>query len=100
MFTQENLEKFGTAIVENFNEWSNAHNGGYNVGTVTVEFEEGKKYIRVIKNDGVSQFVHSFVLKEDGSIWKAAGWKAPAKNKPRGNIDNLAPNVVYWTGAF
>lgn len=100
MFTQENLEKFGAGIVENFNQCAIAHNNGYGVGKTTVQFEEGKKYIRVIRNDGVQRSAHSFVSKEDGSIWKAAGWKAPAKNKARGNIDNLTPNVVYWTGAF
>lgn len=58
-----------------------------------------KKYIKIISNGSV----WGFIVKEDGefpkgSILKAAGFNAPARNAPRGNIfdeDYVAP----WTGA-
>ena len=48
----------------------------------------GKKYIRVVRedHDGSSRAVHCFVEAATGLIWKAASWKAPALNTPRGSI--------------
>ena len=55
-----------------------------------VDVKEGGKYYKVIKNEDArgraSSYVWFFVDKEEGNIWKAASWKAPAKNFPRGNI--------------
>jgi hypothetical protein len=54
----------------------------------TLETEEGPKYIRIVEtNDSGSQRgVFCFVERATGLVWKAASWKAPAKNFPRGNI--------------
>lgn len=54
---------------------------------VPVSVENGKRYVRVVvsRGGGVSRSVYCFVDKTDGSILKAAGWKAPAKGK-RGSI--------------
>lgn len=98
-FTQEQLETFGKAIEDNYNSWSVAHNSSYNKGGVKVSFEEGKKYIRVVRSDP-TRSVHSFVDKETGDVYKAAGWKAPAKNFVRGNVKELTDRIVYWTGAY
>lgn len=43
----------------------------------TVHTEEGKKYIKVYRSTKWQQIVHSFVNKDTGSLYKAAGWKAP-----------------------
>ena len=68
----------------------------------SLRFEEGKVYIKVIKETSV----HSFIVKEDGpkfkkgDILKAASWKSPTKNFSRGNI--FIPSsyeLVSWTGA-
>lgn len=60
---------------------------------------EGKKYIKVIQENGV----FCFVMKEDsgrfkkGDILKAAGYNKPALNSPRGNV--LTGNYpIEWTG--
>lgn len=39
------------------------------------------KYIRIVMGDGNgnSRSVHAFVNRETGDVYKAAGWKAPAK---------------------
>ena len=59
----------------------------------------GKKYIRVVKENGV----FCFIVREDsgkfkkGDILKAAGYRAPARNSARGNV--LTGNyAIQWTG--
>jgi len=61
--------------------------------------ETGKKYIRVVKENGV----FCFIVREDsgkfkkGDILKAAGYRAPARNSARGNV--LTGNyAIQWTG--
>jgi hypothetical protein len=55
-------------------------------------------YYKVISGSGV----HSFIVKADGQfkagdILKAATYKAPAKNKARGNL--FTGYRIQWTGA-
>ena len=58
----------------------------------------GNKYLKIVTEKSVWGFIN---LKnknfKDGDILKAAGWRAPALNKPRGNIfnDNYE---ISWTG--
>ena len=63
------------------------------------KISQGKKYIKVVQENGV----FAFIVKEDfkhfkkGDILKAAGYNAPALNAPRGNV--LTGNyVIQWTG--
>ncbi len=46
----------------------------------------GPKYIRIFTGKGRNRSVLCFVEKATGDIWKAATWKAPAKNFPRGSV--------------
>ena len=65
-------------------------------------FEEGRKYIKVVKTLGTQQMVWGFIMKDDdkkfkkGDILKAASWAAPARNKARGNI--FEDYSIAWTG--
>jgi len=61
-----------------------------------VKVKAGGKYYKVYQDGGkYHKSVWFFVSKEDGSIWKAASWKAPARNFPRGNIlENKAKDVI------
>lgn len=95
MITETQLQEFAQAIK---NDFLNDFPGSM----VGVDFDHGgRKYIRVIRTGaGSSRSAHSFIEKETGSIWKAASWKTPAKNHPRGNIANLTANLVRWTGSF
>ena len=59
----------------------------------------GKKYIKVVQENGV----FCFIVKEDfkhfkkGDVLKAAGYNAPALNSARGNV--LSGNyLIQWTG--
>jgi len=53
----------------------------------------GSKYKRIVTTSGSSRSVHCFIEVATGDIWKAASWKAPAKNFPRGNIYNDDPTT-------
>lgn len=65
-----------------------------------VEFEEGNKYVKVVSLSWGSRSVHSFIDKKTGDIWRAASWKAPAKNFVRGNVYDPKTYLprVSWTG--
>ena len=65
-----------------------------------IEFEEGSKYVKVVSLSWGSRSVHSFVEKKTGNIWKAASWKAPARNFVRGNVFDSKSYLprVSWTG--
>jgi len=57
-----------------------------------LELVQGKKYIKVVRTDGVSRSVFCF-LDSEGSILKAAGWNAPAKGA-RGNLANITQEDI------
>lgn len=46
----------------------------------------GKRFARIVRDDGVSRSAVVFVEMSNGDIWKPAGWKAPTLNFSRGNI--------------
>jgi hypothetical protein len=66
---------------------------------ITVDF--GKKYARVVHENGVQRSVHTFVNMINGDILKSGGWKAPAPNGVRGNIfaNDFGASVVNEYGA-
>lgn len=98
MVTQAQLDAFAAAIIANyytsFPEKSDAPHTKY-----AIDFEFGKKYVRVVKTTCNQRSVHSFVEIENGDVWKAASWKVPAKNIPRGNVTTLTPRITAWTSA-
>jgi hypothetical protein len=59
--------------------------------TKGIECMHGKKYVRIVSTETISSSRSAicFIDKKTGDIWKAASWKAPAKNFPRGNIFKL-----------
>jgi hypothetical protein len=63
------------------------------------EVRNGRKFIKVINGGGVTAFIvkEGFKHFKRGDVLKAASWKAPALNKPRGNV--LIGNYpIQWTG--
>ena len=87
-------------IVKDYVNWC-GDAGITDIGQFGIEFEPGSKYVKVVKiSSGGSRSVHSFVEKETGNIWKAASWKAPAKNFARGNVFDSGTylNRLEWTG--
>ena len=68
----------------------------------TLDFQEGRKYIRVVTDRSCS----GFIVNTDndpkfkrGDLLKAASWKSPTRNFARGNIFNNDDVLqVRWTG--
>ena len=70
-----------------------------------ITYKVGKKYAKIIKGDGGQRCVWGFVVATDddkvfpkGTILKAAGWAAPARNHSRGNIMDGNGYTIQWTG--
>ena len=65
-------------------------------------YEEGRKYIKVVRTDNQAT-VWGFIQKDDdgkfrgGDILKAASWRSPTRNKARGNILDGGYSIA-WTG--
>ena len=65
----------------------------------SISIREGKKYIKVVRDNGVFAFICKTDFKhlKIGDILKPAGYNAPALNQPRGNV--LTGNyAIRWTG--
>lgn len=65
-----------------------------------IEFAEGKKYIKVIRDRSAWGFIVN--VENDpkfayGDILMANSWTTPARNKPRGNV--FGEYTAPWTGA-
>ena len=81
-------------------------------------FEEGRNYIKLVKTDerqydgSIRSSVVGFIVKKSpkaidnktnkpfqiGDMLMAAGWHKPSTNFARGNVFNLNPYAVRWTG--
>ena len=85
-FIQECTELLEEHYSEKFN----------NLNTPEIKVYTGGKYYKIAKVlNSYQESVWFFVGKEDGLIWKAASWKAPARNFPRGNIlEDKAKDVI------
>ena len=78
---------------------------------LTVEFDVGSKFIKVIvgHTNDTSRSSHSFIVLGEykgakntfkhGDILKSASWRAPAKNFARGNILDNNYGTISWCGA-
>lgn len=66
------------------NEWY-AQEGYEHVTPPTVIVEKGKKYAKLV-TVGTQRFAYGFIDMTNGDLLKAASWKAPEKNYPRGNV--------------
>ena len=58
---------------------------------------EGKKYMRIVKEDISSRYAFCFIEKATGNVLKAASWATPAKHA-RGNIYKLGQEGISKYG--
>jgi hypothetical protein len=105
------IEAIKKASIEDYNLWTEGNSNEYNIrDNFQKEYAEGlshtvgQKYIKIITRTDTQPSVHSFIVATDtdskfrkGDVLKPAGWKTPARNKPRGNVfDGGFP--MQWTG--
>ena len=105
------IEAIKEASIEDYNLRTEDNSNEYNIrDNMRKEFAEGfshsvgQKYIKIITRSDTQPSVHSFIVATDsdskfrrGDVLKPAGWKTPARNKPRGNVfDGDFP--MQWTG--
>ena len=101
------IDKLLAKATEDYSAWCE-RSSGLTDGSAIEDFAEGfeinsgRKYIKIIRNDGNQRSVWGFIVKQDfgkflaGDILKPAGWAAPATNAARGNI--FSEYTVRWTG--
>lgn len=104
----QNLDKLLEAICNDYAKLDPKGESSYTQGElekmkkgITLKVEEGKKYIKIIHGNSVWGFVvnvHDDKQFRFGDLLKAAGWKTPARNKPRGNVVDGDFSWVRWTG--
>ena len=78
-----------TALLnERIQEWADALLASYvarypndtnRASSYTLSVDVLRKYWRIVMGDGPHRSVHAFVDPSTGDVYKAAGWKAPAK---------------------
>ena len=96
------LAAFTAKLTSNYTEVFGNADGTFRSGkTLRHEAMPGRVYRRIARietaEDGevIAHSAVAFIKIEDGSIWKAASWKGPAKNYSRGSIYHLE-NQVNW----
>ena len=100
----EMLEAYKKFIKDDYIKWSQpvTEIRQEMIDRFVVDSEVGSSYIKIVRNGSV----HSFIVNKAGkfpvgTILKAAGWRAPAKNFARGDL--LKPETwagrIQWTGA-
>ena len=95
---KDGIAKLIAASIEDYNEFCDNKNMQEEFAN-SWSVKEGPKFIKLVAKHSV----HSFIVKKAfkhfkvGDVLKAASWKAPALNQPRGNV--LEGNYpIQWTG--
>ncbi len=104
------IEAIKKASIKDYNLWTADNSNKKNLRDFQKQYAEGlshsvgPKYIKIIMGTDSQPSVHSFVVATDtdskfrkGDVLKPAGWKTPARNKPRGNVFD-GGFAMQWTG--
>jgi hypothetical protein len=99
----ETLDNYVYFVQNRMNEYFASSEFSWNADKIEA-MNPGPKFVRVIKVDGLNggKSVHSFIEITTGDVFKAAGWKAPAKHK-RANIydyESLKRSVGHFGPAY
>lgn len=92
--TQEQIDAY-VAHVQGLQDQYFAERGLTYAQPPLVTFDLGPRYVRIVLNERdkegklrESRSVHTFLDRNTGDILKEGGWKAPAKNGVRGNVND------------
>jgi hypothetical protein len=97
---QQQINEWLEVLVEKSNDVHLPHRD------IKYVLEPGRKYTKVVReewwdnSDRVSKSVHAFIDNSNGDIYKAAGWKAPAKNGARFNVVNDIETLLQVCDPF
>lgn len=99
----ETMQPYLKMLAEAF---TNDYHRGSPTSDYEISYDFGNKYIKIIKKWGGGQTsVCGFIVNchndkqfAYGDLLKASSWKAPAKNKARGNIFEIEGKKFSWTG--
>ena len=104
---EKQIEQLIEAIADDYRRWNTAskraNDFSFDVEEKVAEFKanievkKGRKFIKILTERSVWGFINlSHEKFKEGDLLKAAGYNAPALNRPRGNIfENYS---VAWTG--
>ena len=111
---QQEIENLKELIVNDYENWTSRSLSYSDDGRAeqrvaefasNLEVKEGQKYIKIISDRSVWGFIvktETDKLFKQGDNLKPAGWAAPARNKPRGNVfemlEGKGTGWVRWTG--
>ena len=70
-YVEEFMEKLAVVCNER-NDYTRSH-------PQMISVEYGRKFARIVQDNGTQRFVHAFVDMTNGDVIKAAGWKAPQR---------------------
>lgn len=83
MITTEHLETFRAKLETHCQDLYEKM--GFTLNPPTIELQVSPKYARIVRKSPHASS-YGFIEMSTGNIYYAAGWKAPQKNKVRGNI--------------
>lgn len=88
--TDAEILAFCARVQKATSEYFASHYSNLSPPTISPDFG-GRKYIRITRDRSALCFVE----RATGLLWKAASWKAPALNFPRGNIRDGKTTPIY-----
>ena len=102
---QQEIENLKELIINDYENWTSRSLSYSDDGRAEQRVAEFASNIEVKKSGGVKAFIVNTDKDKKfkkGDILKPAGWAAPARNKPRGNVfemlDGKGTGWVRWTG--
>lgn len=97
MITDQDLNKFLADVKTMHDAHMDASYSSLRKSTFTAE--KGKKFARIVEDNGCQRSAFCFVDLATGDILKTDGWKRPAP-KPRGHIRNGSSDLTPYGAQY
>ena len=109
MDREQAIQRLFDGINQNYKNW-HGKGDNYHKTHLNMELSTGRKFDKVIENESgepgrgrvwgfiaKGNGVHKGIPYKEGDVFKAAGWRAPAKHV-RGSIYDKKQTWFHWTG--